>query len=136
MEKHFVIFYSPGTFMAETTERPVDSWNVEEATEMAHTVLQRHSATPYAFRFVTRSRGDADLDSKVTKQSPYYFLGGVVRTREEVEADNDPKEEILRSNMRMNDYKRIITNCNSWKWTQMLNDDDVVLDFTPRTQAA
>lgn len=130
VEKHFVVFYSPGTFVAETNERPIEAWNVDQAVEMARNVLQRHNATPYAFRFITRGREDADLDSKQIASSHYYFLGGKVESLEEVEARNDPKEETLRFNMRANDYKRIITNTNSWRWTQPLEDEDVVLDFT------
>lgn len=127
--KHFVEFLSPGTFVAESTRKPIDSWDVEAAKEMARGVKERHGACPYGFRFLTYSRGPDDLDSKQAARSHMYFLGGEVRTLEDVERDNLPGEDILRSNMRCNDYKRIITNCNSWKWTQSLEDDDVVLDF-------
>jgi len=27
IQKHFVTFYSPGTFVAETTEKPIKSWS-------------------------------------------------------------------------------------------------------------
>ena len=59
---------------------------------MAHDVVERYGATPYAFRFSTRSRGGADLDSKESASSPLYHLGGRVETLEEVEARNDPKD--------------------------------------------
>ena len=98
---------------------------------MARKVKERHGATPYGFQFFTKSRGKYDLDSKETKTSHMYFLGGTVRTLAQVEADNKPAEEILRSNMRNNNYKRIITNTNSWEITQHLNSKDVVLDFKP-----
>ena len=136
MEKHFVTFYSPGTFMPEMTEKPIDNWDVEAAKQMALTVSERYNATPYAFKFTTRGRGPDDLDSKVIRSSNLYYLGGRIETREEVEARNDPKEEILRSNMRGNDIKRIIINDNSWRFTGALRDDDVVLDFTPPAKAA
>lgn len=131
MKKHFVTFYSPGTFVAEDTTMPIDSWDVEAAKQIAHDIRERYNAKPYGFRFTTRTRGDNDLDSKVSKTSPMYFLGGKVETLAEVEARATDKEQILLSNMRGNGYKRIITNDNSWRWTQPLNDDDVVLDWTP-----
>lgn len=127
MERHFVTFYSPGTFVSEESMKPIDSWDVDKAVAMAKDIHERYAARPYGFRFSTRRREANDLDSHEAARSPMYFLGGVIRTLEEVERDNDPNEEILRRNMRSNGYKRIVTNCNSWKWTQPLEDEDVVL---------
>jgi len=133
MQQHFVTFYSPGTFVAEETTKPVAAWDVDAACEMARDITERHGATPYGFRFTTRARGDADLDSKVVATSPTYYLGGRIETLDEVEARNDPKETILRSNMRGNGWDRIVVNDNSWRWTQPLSDGDVVRDWSPRT---
>lgn len=130
MEKHFVKFLSPGTFFTEETVKPIDSWNVDKAVEMARTIEERYGAKPYGFQFITRCRTELDLDSQITEQSPIYYLGGRVETLEEVEARNDPTEKILRANMRGNGYKRIIVNDNSWRWTAPLEADDVVLDVT------
>lgn len=129
--KHFVQFKSPGTFVAEMTELPIDRWDVEKAVEMARTIKERHNATPYGFRFITRGRKHGELDSSEIDRSSTYYLGGEVRTLEQVIADNKPDEEILRNNMKFNGMKRIITNRNSWRWTQPLKDDDIVLDFKP-----
>jgi hypothetical protein len=128
MARHFVTFCSPGTFVSEMTERPIETWDVPAAVEMARTVLERHNARPYGFYFTTRSRGPDDLDSKVSATSPFYYLGGRIEARAEVEARNDPKEDILRSNMRINEIDRIIVNDNSWRFTAELKDSDVVLD--------
>lgn len=128
IKKHFVTFFSPGTFMAETTEKPITSWNVEEAVEMARGIKERYGAVPYAFQFQTRGRTAKDLDSRVLKTSGYYFLGGEVFTVADIEKRNDPNEKILLSNMINNHYKKIVVNTNSWKWTQPLNAGDVVLD--------
>lgn len=129
MKKHFVTFYSPGTFVSEETEKPIDAWDVDKAIEMARNIKERYSATPYGFRFSTRSRRREDLDSKVSKTSPMYFLGGKVETLAQVRKRNDPKERILLANMESNGYARIITNNNSWKWTGPLGDDDIVLNW-------
>ena len=125
--KHFVTFYSPGTFVAETTERPIPSWDVTEAQRMARSIKERYGATPYAFRFSTRSRGAKDLDSRVTRTSGFYYLHGKVETLAEIEARNDPNERILRDNMRGNGWDRVVTNTKGYRWTQPLEKDDVVL---------
>lgn len=129
MKKHFVRFFSPGTFVSEMTVKPIDSWDTEKAMEMARDVIERHRAVPYAFRFETRARGDDELDSRVVKTSRLYHLGGKVETLAEIESRNDPDEKILRDNMRINGYDKIIINTNSYKSTHPLGRTDKVLDF-------
>jgi hypothetical protein len=131
LTQHFVTFFSPGTFVAETTMKPIASWDVDAAVAMAREITERYNATPYAFRFTTRGRDDSELDSKQIAASNLYYLGGQVFTRAEIEARNDPKEATLRANMRINDIERVIINDNSWRFTGPLNADDVILDFTP-----
>jgi hypothetical protein len=131
MEKHFVTFYSPGTFVSETSVKPIDSWDVELAKQMAGSITERYGATPYGFRFSTRTRGPDDLDSKQTASSKMYYLGGRLETLAEVEARADPKEDTLRWNMRVNGWDRIIVNDNSWRMTQPFLDGDTLLDWTP-----
>lgn len=94
---------------------------------MAKKITERHGAKPFAFTFSTRERGDKDLDSKVTKESGRYFLGGRVMTLAEVEREM-PKEEILIGNMRSNHWDKIVLNTNSWRIVQPLEKDDVVLN--------
>lgn len=131
MTADFVTFFSPGTFVHEDTTKKIASWDVEKACEMARGIKERRNATPFAFQFSTRGREDHELDSKVVKRSGMYYLGGKVETIDDVKKRNDPKEEILLSNMRCNGWKKIITNTNSWRVTQPLLDGDVVLDWKP-----
>jgi len=131
VEKHFVAFYSPGTLVSEQDELPIDSWDVDVAVSMAKDVRQRHSAVPYAFRFSTRCRTDDELDSRVARRSPTYFLGGTVLTLQDVLSRNDPNDKILIGNMKSNGYERVLVNDNSWRATMPLFDGDVVLDMTP-----
>jgi hypothetical protein len=130
MKQHFVEFLSPGTFVSECTTRPIDKWDVEQAKTLALFISERHDATPYGFRFITREREDDELDSKVTKVSGMYFLGGKVETLQEVRDRKDPKERCLLSNMECNGYDKIIVNTNSWKITLPLEKDDVVLEWS------
>ena len=130
MKKHFVTFYSPGTFFDESTTEPIEAWDVDTAVKMSLDIVERHNAKPFGFRFTTRQREDHELDSHVVEKSPMYYLGGKVETLAEVEQRNSPDEDILRINMRSNGWDRIITNSNSWKVTKPLNKDDVVLEVT------
>jgi hypothetical protein len=127
MKQDFVTFYSPGTFLSEETEKPINSWDVAKAVEMARSVEVRYSARPYGFRFLTRGREDADLDSREIARSCFYWLGGKIETAEEILIGCNSDEEVLRSNIRINGWKGIITNTNSWKFTSPLRDGDVVL---------
>lgn len=129
LSKHFVTFYSPGTFLDENTILPINSWDVNKAKELAKTIKERHGATPYGFQFLTRSRREDELDSKITDTSVFYFLGGTIETRAEIEARKDSREEILVRNMISNKIDKVITNTNSWKITKPLNDSDIVLQW-------
>ena len=131
MRKHFVVYYSPGTLVHETSSREIESWDVEKAVAMAATIHERHGATPFAFQFTTRERGEDDLDSRQVANSPMYYLGGRIETIEEIEARNDPNERILLDNMRYNGWGKVVINDNSWRVTQPLLDGDVVLDAPP-----
>jgi hypothetical protein len=135
MKQHFVTFLSPGTFFSEESTEPIESWSVNQAKEMARDIKERYGATPFAFYFTTRARADNELDSKQVERSGKYYLGGKVETLAEVEARNDPSEDILLSNMRGNRWDRIITNTNSWKVTQPLLAEDVVLDWENEKEA-
>lgn len=128
VSKHFVTFYSPGTLFAETTTKPVDSWDVDAALKLMQDVTERYNAKPYGFRFTTRSRGDNDLDSREIDRSPMYFVGGKVETLAEIRSRNDPADRILLANMEGNGYDRVWTATEGWSWTQPLDVDDIVLE--------
>jgi hypothetical protein len=131
MKKHFVTFLSPGTFVHEETTLPIESWDVEKACEMAHDINERHGSRPFAFEFSTRERGEKDLDSKVTKESGRYFLGGTLLTAKEIKAmeEKPGQYDILISNMRCNGWPRVVVNDNSWRIFQPLGKNDCILDF-------
>jgi len=127
MTQHFVTFYSPGTFIAEETTKPIDAWDTTIALRMAAEVTERHGAKPCAFAFTTRSRGDADLDSKVVARSALHYFGVNVETLADIEARSAPADRTLIANMRGNGYARVVTTTSGWKATMPLRDGDVVL---------
>lgn len=129
MKKNYVTFYSPGTFASETTVKEVDGWETPQAVEMSKEIIERHGAMPYGFQFTTRERKEDDFDSKETKRSNMYYLGGTVETLEEVKAKNNPDDEVLISNMECNKWKKVITNCNSYRSTFPFNEGDIVLNI-------
>jgi len=123
-----VTFQSPGTFVGEETTKPIKKWDHKLAFEMSKEIKERYGAIPFAFYFTTRERSVKDLDSKVTKRSGHYYIGGKIRTIQDVEKDNNPDEKILLSNMKNNDFKRIHQTTKGWKWTSPLRENDKVLD--------
>lgn len=130
MKQHFVTFLSPGTFVHEETTLPIKSWDVDEAVKMSKTILERHNSKPFAFQFSTRARTNKNLDSKVIKTSPRYYLGGRIMTLPEVEREM-PTEQVLQDNMRFNHWDTIVVNTNSWRISQPLQKGDVVLAIKP-----
>lgn len=131
MKAHFVQFYSPGTFISESSIKPIDSWDIKKAIIMAKNIKERHNATPYAFRFFTKERTETELDSRETKTSGRYYLNGKISTLEEVIARNDPKEEILIWNMKANQYDKIVEkhpDAPGWKWTFPFEVTDVLIE--------
>jgi hypothetical protein len=128
MRKHFVTFYSPGTFFCEQTVKEIDAWDVHKATAMARTITERYGATPFAFVFSTRERTDNNLDSHEIARSGQYYLGGMIETMEDVERRSDPQEHILLNNMKINGWDKIIVNTNSWKVVRPFTKKDILLN--------
>lgn len=133
--KHFVTFESPGTFFAELTTREIDSWDVAQSASLAATITERYGARPYGFFFTTRTRGEEDFESHQTAHSAFYYLGGVVKTLAQLEEEADPKLAILRGNMQSNGWSEVIITDNSWRWTAVLHENDVILDPLPKVDA-
>ncbi len=129
MVKHFVEFYSPGTFLAEITIKEIDSWDVDKAVKMSKSIKERYNAKPYGFAFTTRERKENDFDSKETNRSGTYFLGGEILTIVELKNENEKNNQILINNMERNNWDKIVRNDNSWRWHQPLRENDIVLNI-------
>lgn len=127
MKKHFVEFFSPGTFVSERTRKEISSWSVELAVSMVGNISERHGATPYGFQFLTMESNGWEPEE--VSRSGMHWLGGKVFTLKNIEDRNNPEDYVLISNMKNNGFDRIIENNNSWKFTGFFGDDDVLLDY-------
>lgn len=108
-----VTFYSPGTFVAEMSDVETYETDPNKIALLANDIKERYGATPYAFRF----------------KGVCYYLGGKVLTLDDI--PDTPENHILRANMIINGWDRVIENTNSYRWVMPLDPDDVVLDFKP-----
>lgn len=109
-KKYFVTFLSPGTFFNEVSEKEIGSYDVNAAIDMARGIRERHDARPYAFYFTTKELKGTGWEQKAVtvNTSPRYFFNNKVRTLAEIEARHDPKDNILISNMKGNDWPSIV----------------------------
>lgn len=137
--KHTVTFLSPGTLFSESTTKDIDSWDTKQAVKMAEKIMERHGAKPYGFQFETWKThspvsdgegGVLEVRPKLEKKSGVYFLGGKLETYDDVVKRNLDSENILRSNMRGNEYWVVCVNTNSYKSTLPFGEEDKVVDAT------
>jgi hypothetical protein len=125
-QKHYVTFYSPGSFVSETTVKEIDAWSVDLAVRMAKEIKERHRATPYGFTFKTMESDG--WSPKTVKESGMYYLGG--KLLKLVDIPDTLENSVLRDNMTINNYEYVIENTNSWKITlPFYKDKDTVLGW-------
>jgi hypothetical protein len=134
--QHFVTFYSPGTFVSEQTTKPIKAWDISKAVTMSKRITERYNAKPYGFRFSTSlvaqpvpdgEGGTLRVEPKEVKTSGTHFLGGRLRTIDDVRADAKKAERILLSNMECNDIAVIVENTNSYLSTLPFSEKDILL---------
>ena len=137
VRKHYITFMSPGTLFSETSDKEVDSWDVKQAVQMAKSIKERYNATPYGFYFKTfithppiddGEGGTLNVQPKQVADSGRYFLGGKLESFDDVEKRNDTNEEILRSNMRANDWAWVCVVTHKYKSTQPFEEKDSLVD--------
>lgn len=135
MRKHFVTFFSPGTFVPEQSSREIPSWDTVAAVEMANGILERYNAHPYGFQFITKLCADPVPDGegavlsvqpREVERSGTHFLGGELRRFEEIPKTKE--NSTLLANMRCNDMPIIIENSNSWRFTGAFHEQDCIVD--------
>lgn len=137
MKKEFVTFYSPGTFVSEYSQKPIETRDVRKAVEMAASISERYNAKPYAFDFTTRIVADPipdgyggtlNVEAKTIDTSGHYFLSGRLETVEDVERRRDHEDTILLSNMRGNGMWIVCVTNNGYRHVMAFKEQDFVVD--------
>jgi hypothetical protein len=136
IKKHYVTFYSPGTFFTESSRKEIESWETKKAVEMSKDILERYNAKPHSFQFSTiitaepvKEEGiELQVEEKEVKRSGVYFLGGRLRFYDEVLKENNEDEDILRSNMECNGMWIVIENTNSYRFTGEFDEDAFIVN--------
>lgn len=119
--RHYVTFYYPGTIVAETEDRPVESRDPAK--------LDLPSGA-YAFYFFDRVETTVDgekLEGKKKNISGTYYPNGKICTQADVKAMG-PTARILLQNMESNKWDRVVMPPNG-RFCQPLKDADVVYEL-------
>ncbi len=93
---------------------------------MAEGITERYGARPYGFQFITEGAFGFVID-----KSGIYFINAKLETYDEVEERGALDEEILRSNMRGNNYPIIVTNygkAKNYRFSIPFNRADALVD--------
>ena len=134
--EHRVAFFSPGSFFAESSTRPIPSWDTHEAVRLSREVVERYNATPYGFRFETLLTADDVPDGeggklrvapRLVEKSGTQFIGARLGTFDELVLRNDPEERVLRSNMENNGWWIVAISTHGWRSVQPFNEGDLVV---------
>jgi hypothetical protein len=135
--KHFITFYSPGTFFSESTCKSIPEWDVPLAVKMAGEIVERYDAKPFGFKFSTSIISDPvpdeeggllQVEPKMIASSGMYHINGRLRTYDDVVNDNSEKDRILRLNMRCEDSCIVVETRNSYLSTHSFFEEDFVVD--------
>lgn len=121
--KYYATFYAPGTFISETETIEIqDPNNYQQIVEKGKALKFRYGAKAYCFTTYCK-----DNRGKCTEPSPRVFFGVRIRTLQDVIKENNPDEEILRSNMKNNNIKRVAQTINGFVSSIALCDEDIII---------
>ncbi len=134
-KEHRVVFYSPGTFVQEETERPIESWDTKIATQMAVSITERYGAKPYGFVFSTVVTagavpdgfgGELEVRPRQLEASGTHFINGRVRTIDDVRREEP--DSILLSNMECNRWPLVVETRNSYRHVAVFEEGHTIVD--------
>jgi hypothetical protein len=88
----------------------IPEWDIEAVKKRAIQFINSHGVFPASFQFLTK----VSDDGKVLEKSGNYFINGIVKTYEEVQAENiNGENDTILWNMKYNRIKKIV-DCHGW----------------------
>lgn len=95
----------PGLIVSETADLAIpEDVDPESVNDVAALVTKEYQDRPFGFRRYYYLKGKQTFIDK-----GWNYFGGLVRTAKEVLAGTDPREGILRSNVKSNKLKAVVT---------------------------
>jgi hypothetical protein len=119
MDVTYIEFLYPGLFLAETSSRPVPSRELPEAIPGRAT----------GYRFFTRQEATVNGEKLVGQpkdHSPFTYFGKEF-SAEQVQALEGSEFRVLRDNVRINGWKRVVQTAYG-QWYPLADDERVVDD--------
>jgi len=115
--KKKITYYSPGTFVSESTTIEIEGNDIGEiiskATMESKNIIERHNASPYCF-----SVDDVN----------YYLPHNKVELLSDIKNRKDPADRILISNMESNKWNAVMVSTVGWKSTHPFCENDCLVN--------
>ena len=137
MRRNYVTFISPGSLYVEESRKPIERWDPALAVKLSEGIVERHGAVPFGFYFTLDVEhapiedgegGELAVQPREIKRSGLYFLGGELKTYDEIKAARKKDTRILLSNMESNGWPIIVTVTNRYRTTQPFTENDRIVN--------
>ena len=104
MLKHYVQYFSPGSFVSETSDKEIPSRSLD------HVLPMKKNSYSYGFLFFDREETKINgevLKGKKKNYSSTHYIGGRKMNATEVKAEVKNNATLL-SNMKINEWKYVV----------------------------
>ena len=128
MLKHYVKFFIPMNFgSSQATTYNIKKWDIDKAKQMSLNFIDSHGVFPITFQFFTQNTEDKTSQDGIIDSSCTYFINVVIKTYEDVKAENgDKPESNLMWNMRVNKINKIAARGD---WAEEFRECDELIDI-------
>lgn len=133
---YLVTYYSPGSFVSETSSARFKNFNLASFVKRAKSISERHGSKPYGFTVEEKEEPvsmpvvegfKVEVEPNTLSSSGTYYITGNLIFYDDIK--NNKEKAILASNLYNNSLGIGIENCNSWKFTGDFERNDFIVDW-------